>query len=112
MQELGQNFNDLLACPSRPDSRGVGRSGAAPDKADGGSAASVVPMDQEAKGESKGSPDVLIVQANPSARQGAAGRKWLLEDDVAAGSEAVHKRPRQACTLRSGKRCPNYLHVV
>ena len=81
-------------------------------EADGGSTAFAVPVDQEAKGEFEGSPDVLIVQANPSARQGAAGGKWSLEADVAAGREAVPKRPHRACTLRPGKRCLNYLHVV
>ncbi|CAD6251440.1 unnamed protein product [Miscanthus lutarioriparius] len=57
-------------------------------------------MDQEAKGESEESQDVVIVQANPSARQGAAGGKQSLEADVTIGSGAVPKRPRRACTLR------------
>ena len=61
MQEFWQNFNDLSTCPPRPDSRGVGGSGVASGEADGGSTASAVPVDQEAKGEFEGSPDVLIV---------------------------------------------------
>ena len=61
MQELGWNFNDLPAHPLRPDSIGVGRSGAASDRADGGSVASSIPVDQEAEGESEGNLDVLIV---------------------------------------------------
>ena len=103
MQELGWNFNDLPARPLRLDSRGVGKSGAMSSGANGGSVAFVVPMDQEARGESKGSPNVLIVQANRSSRRGATVGKWSLEADVAAGSEAVPKRPHRACTLRLGK---------
>jgi len=61
MQELGWNFNDLPARPLRLDSRGVGKSGAMSSGANGGSTASAVPVDQEAKGEFEGSPDVLIV---------------------------------------------------
>jgi len=61
MQELGQNFNDLPARPPHPDSRGVGRSGAASSEAAGGSATSAIPMDQETRGESEGSLDVVIV---------------------------------------------------
>ena len=78
IQELGQNFNDLPAHPPHPDSRGVGRSGAASGGADGRSIASAVPVDQEARGESEGSPNIIIVQANPGARLGAAGKngRW------------------------------------
>ena len=61
MQELGRNFNDLPACPPRPDSRGVGESIAAFDGAVEGSAASAIPVDQEARAESKESPDIVIV---------------------------------------------------
>ena len=103
MQELGWNFNDLLARPPRPDSRGVGESIAAFDGAVEGSAASAIPVDQEAESEFEGSPDDFIVQANPSARQGAIGGKRSLEADVATGSGAVPKGPYRACTLRPSK---------
>ena len=94
MQELGRNFNDLPARPPRPNSRGVGRSGAASGRAAGGSTSSTSPVDREVGGESKDNPDIVIVQAILSARQGAAGRKWSLEVDVAAKSGTVPKRPR------------------
>ena len=73
MQELGWNFNDLPARPPCPDFRGVGGSGAASGGAAGGSAASASPVDWEAASESEDNPDVVIVQAIPSARQGAVG---------------------------------------
>ena len=60
-------------------------------------------------GESENNPNVIIVQAILSARQGAAGEKWSLEADVASGSGTVPKRPCRAYTLRPGKRCLNYL---
>ena len=50
-------------------------------------------MDQEARGDSEESPDVVIFQANLSARQGAAGGKRSLEADVTTGSGTVPKRP-------------------
>ena len=82
------------------------------DKADGGSAASAIPMEQEGDSDS-GNLDDFIVQVNPSARKAAASGKRSLEVDVAASaSGSVPKRPHQSCTLRSGKRCSNYLHVV
>ena len=103
MQHLGCNFNDLPALPPRVGFGGVGGSGAASVGVDGGSAASAIPVDQEAESEFEGSPDDFIVQANPSARQGAIGGKRSLEADVATGSGAVPKRPHLACTLRTGK---------
>jgi hypothetical protein len=103
MQHLGCNFNDLPASPLHAGFGGVGGSGPTSAKADGGSAASAIPMDQEAVSKYEGNPDVFIVQANPSARQGAAGGKRSLEANVATRSGAVPKRPRLACTLRSGK---------
>ena len=64
-------------------------------------------------GESEDNPNVIIVQAILSARQGAAGEKRSLEADVATSmSGSVPKRPRRSCMLRPGKRCLNYLHVV
>ena len=112
MQHLGCNFNDLPALPPRVGFGGVGGSEVVSARADGGNVASAIPVDQEAESEFEGSPDDFIVQANPSARQGAAGGKQSLEANVAVGSRAVLKRPRRACTLRLSKRCLNYIHVV
>jgi hypothetical protein len=68
MEHLGQNFNDLPALPPRVSFGGIGGSRATSAGADGGSAASAVPVDQEADSDSEGNPDNFIVQANPSGR--------------------------------------------
>ena len=61
MQELGLNLNDLPTRSPCPDSRGVSRSGATSSEADRGSAASAIPVDQEAGDKSEGSLDVILV---------------------------------------------------
>jgi len=95
MQHLGQNFNDLPALPPCAGFGGVGGSGAASARVDGGSTASSIHVNQEADNNSERNPDNFIVQANPSARQGATNGKWLLEADVtASASGVVPKRPR------------------
>jgi hypothetical protein len=103
MQHLGRNFNDLPTLPSRVSFGGVGGSGVVSSGADGGSTASGVPVDLEAESESEGNPNDFVVQANPRARQGAAGKKPSLEANVTARSGSVPKRPYRACTLRPGK---------
>lgn len=107
MQHLGRSFNDLPTLPPHASLGGGGGSGVASTGTEGGSAAAAIPMDQGAGSDSKGNADNFIVQANLSARQGAASRKQSLEADVTASvSGIVPKRPRRTCTLRSGKSSP------
>ena len=102
----------MLAPPPRADFRGAGRSGAVSARANGGSAASAIPVEQEGDSDS-GNPDDFIVQGNPSAGKTAASGKRSLEADVVASvSASVPKRPHRSCTLRPGKRCLNYLYVI
>ncbi|CAD6261028.1 unnamed protein product [Miscanthus lutarioriparius] len=99
---LGQNFNDLPTLPPRAGFGGVGGSGTTSARVDRRGAASTIPVDQEADGDSEVNPDDFIVQAIPSARQGATSGKRSLEADVTANaSGTVPKRPRRTCTLRS-----------
>ena len=95
----------LMICPHpHAGFGGVGGSGATSAGAGGGNGASTIPVDQEVDNDSKVDADDFIIQANPSARQGAARGKPSLEADVAASaSGTVPKRPHQTCTLRSGK---------
>ena len=109
---MGRNFNDLPALPLHPGFGGVGGSGAASGGAGGGSAASAIPVEQKGDNDSR-NPDDFMVQVDPSAGEAAASGKRSLENDVAASASGpVPKRPRRSCTLRLGKRYPNYLHVV
>jgi hypothetical protein len=102
MQHLGHNFNDLPAMPVRPDTRGIGGSGAASDGADGGSATLAIPVEQEGDSDLEGNLNDFMVQANPSSRQAAGIDKRSLEADAAAGG-LIPKRPRRSCTLKSCK---------
>ena len=61
VQHLGCNFNDLPSLPPGVTFGGVGGSGVASARADGGSAASTIPVDREAKSDSEGNPDNFIV---------------------------------------------------
>jgi hypothetical protein len=102
MQHLWHNFNDLPAMPPHPDTRGIGRSGVAFNKADGGSATLAIPIEQEGDSDLEENPDDFVVQANLSARQAATTDKQSLEADATAGG-LIPKRPRRSCTLKSGK---------
>jgi hypothetical protein len=72
MQHLGHNFNDLLAMPPHPDTRGIGGSGVASSRADAGSTTSATPIEQEGDSDSEGNPDDFVVQAKLSASQNEA----------------------------------------
>jgi hypothetical protein len=63
MQHLGCNFNDLPAMPPCSDTRGIARSGTASGRADGGSATSAIPVEQEGDSDSEGNPDDFVLQA-------------------------------------------------
>jgi hypothetical protein len=104
MQHLGRNFNDLPAMPPHSDTRGIGGSGAASDRADGGSATSAIPVEQEGDSDSEGNPDDFVVQANSSARQAVATGKRSLEANANTGA-SIPKRLRRSCTLKSSKSC-------
>jgi hypothetical protein len=84
------------------DTRGIGGSGAASGRADGGSATSAIPVEEEGDSDSEGNPDAFLVQANPSVRQTTATGKRSLEAD-AATSGSILKRPHRSCTLKSAK---------
>jgi hypothetical protein len=99
---LRVQLNDLPAMPLRPDTRGIGRSGAAFGRADGGSTTSAIPIEQEGDSDLEGNPNDFMVQANLSARQAAATGKRSLEVDAAAGG-LIPKRLHRSCTLKLGK---------
>jgi hypothetical protein len=90
---LGHNFNDLPAMPPCLDTRGIGGSGAAFDRADGGSATSAIPIEQAGDSDLEEDLDDFVVQANLSARQAVATDKRSLEADATAGG-LIAKRPR------------------
>ena len=101
---LGHNFDDLPTLPSHAGFEGTSGSGTASAGVGGGSTALAIPVDNEAKSDSKGNLDDFIVEPNQSARQGTFSGKWSLETDVAASaSRIVPKMPRQTYTLRSGE---------
>ena len=88
---MGRNFNDLSAPPPCAGFGGVGGSGAASARADRGSAASTIPVEQEGDSDS-GNPDDFMVQVNSSAREVAAREKRSLEADVAASARGQYQR--------------------
>ena len=104
MQHLGQNFGDLPTLPQRAGFEGASGSGTLSVGVGRGSAASAIPVDNEAKSDSKVNPNDFIVQPIQGAGQGAVSWKWSLEADVTANASGiVPKRPRRTSTLRSGK---------
>jgi len=58
---LGHNFDDLPTLPSHAGFEGTGGSGTASAGVGGGSTALAIPVDNEAKSDSKVNPDDFIV---------------------------------------------------
>ena len=62
MQHLGQNFDDLPTLPPCAGFEGAGGSRTALAGVGGGSAASAIPVDDEAESDSEVNPNDFIVQ--------------------------------------------------